>query len=168
MGWPIGGPSGFVYTPTAETLPGLNNKQKGLKWAHVIACDRDWLHQIEKHRSVTEIAPAEITVFIGEQSPIRFGMVFVSAHRAIRYTVNHWICRWTILFLKLVCCRGPLCLFWLYVRILLVKNSEFCTGVRKTKTKDVRSKTRKTKPLMNCPSNSAKYEKWPLKQRRNT
>ena len=39
-------------------------------------------------------------------------------------------------------------------------------SVRKTKIR--KTKTRKTNTLTNWPSNSAKYDKWSLKERRNT
>ena len=53
--------------PVLELYPGV---QIYLKWAHVIACDRQWLHQMEK-LSLCYRNRAEITVFISEQMPYR-------------------------------------------------------------------------------------------------
>ena len=97
-------------------------------------------------RAVTEIAPKLPFLFVN-RIPIQSGMVFVSANRVIRYSVD------TESVAEPSCFLSRYVVYFDYMlEFMLVENSEFCTGVRKTKTKDQRPKTRKTKTPTNWPS----------------
>ena len=74
-------------TSSVAACPGLTKIL--VKRANVFACDRNWLHQMAKLRSVTEIAPKS-SFLNGEQKP------------SYPLWCKHWICRWAILLLLLL------------------------------------------------------------------
>ena len=92
-------------------------------WSHVTGSDcTKW--KVEK-LSLCYKNRAEITVFLN-RNPIQSGMVFVSAHRVIRYSVDTDSVAEPSCFLSRYVVGVPFFLFWSHFGIMLVKNSEFC------------------------------------------